>query len=92
MCSNGNSPDFQVYSWEWVPGQTIEPGVEIATNKYCTTIIFANYRSSGEHRMIVEGKKPYRIEFKRTDFEVIPLEKPRKHEAKQEPLAETPES
>ena len=41
---------FTVWSWEWVPGQTVQPQALPLQPKARAGVIFARYRFSGEHR------------------------------------------
>lgn len=48
-------------SWEWVPGQKVEP-VSIAYRAGARKVVlFADYRTDGEHRLAVEPQQPFRL-------------------------------
>jgi type VI secretion system protein len=64
-----------VQSWEWVPGQVV-PDIQISTRKIPKElVVFANYSSSGPHRVKLDPGKPMLITLNRTDISVQPLAK-----------------
>ena len=46
-------------SWEWVPGQVVKLGPMPLKSKFAGGIIFANYFSPGEHRALIDPRKPF---------------------------------
>lgn len=62
-----------IQSWEWVPGQVV-PDIQISTRKTPKElVVFANYSSSGPHRVKLDPGKPMLITLNRTEMNVQPL-------------------
>ncbi len=56
-----HAKEIEPWSFEWVPGQQIEP-LEISYRTGAdTAVIFADYFAPGEHRLVVEIRKPVRL-------------------------------
>jgi type VI secretion system protein len=65
--------DLEVFSWEWVPGQQVarqqapyRPGVK-------ASLVFADYFSPGDHRVLVDHRRPFRLVLGEKDLSVEPL-------------------
>jgi hypothetical protein len=59
---------ISVQSWEWVPGQPVEPVTieyRIGARK---VILFADYRTAGEHRLAIEPQQPFRLVLRANDL------------------------
>ena len=61
---------FQVWSWEWVPGQKIAEKILPIRARTKGGIIFASYSSPGDHRLRFHPYKKIRINLGKNDFEV----------------------
>lgn len=64
---------FTVWSWEWVPGQSVLPQALPLRPKARAGVIFARYRSAGEHRARFDPYNGISLELGETDFQVKPL-------------------
>lgn len=60
--------DFQVFQFEWVPGQTVPRIVEPIRRKTRGIVIFANYAGEGDHRARLKKKKTYWLDFQKEWF------------------------
>ena len=62
--------ELSLQSWEWVPGQSVDP-VTIASHLGARQVIlFADYRTDGEHRAAVEPQQPFRLVLGANDLTV----------------------
>jgi len=61
---------FESYEWEWTPGQKIPDLVLPLRVKARAGIVFASYRTEGEHRARFDPLKNILIEFNEEDFQV----------------------
>ena len=62
--------ELALQSWEWVPGQAVDP-VTIAYHLGARKVIlFADYRTGGEHRAAVEPQQPFRLVLGANDLTV----------------------
>jgi type VI secretion system protein len=62
--------ELALQSWEWVPGQSVDP-VTIAYHLGARKVIlFADYRTDGEHRAAVEPQQPFRLVLGANDLTV----------------------
>lgn len=65
---------FTEWEWEYVPGQSPPPTVIEVDGRAIGAMIFANYRSAGDHRFRVGPIRKMRINLEDEDFSVSPLE------------------
>jgi type VI secretion system protein len=65
---------FTEWEWEYVPGQSPPPVVIEVDGRAVGAMIFANYRSPGDHRFRVGPNRRMRINLEDEDFTVSPLE------------------
>jgi type VI secretion system protein len=54
-------PRVVLQSWEWVPGQRIEPFKVRYGSGARNVVLFADYRTEGPHRKVIGAPKPIRI-------------------------------
>jgi type VI secretion system protein len=62
--------ELALQSWEWVPGQTVDPltiSYHLGARK---VILFADYRTDGEHRATVDPQQPFRLVLGANDLSV----------------------
>jgi type VI secretion system protein len=64
---------FAVWSWEWVPGQIVLPQALPLQPKARAGVIFARYRSAGEHRARFDPYNGISLELRETNVQVKPL-------------------
>jgi hypothetical protein len=62
-----------VASWEWVPGQHAGPIAVAISKKTRVAYVFANYRSGGGHRALVDVRAPVVINLGPEDFSLQAL-------------------
>ena len=67
---------FTEWEWEYVPGQSPQPAVIEIDGRAAGAMIFANYRSPGDHRYRLGPQRRMRIDLEEDDFIVSPLEAP----------------
>lgn len=67
---------FTEWQWEFVPGQAPPPAVIEVNGAAAGAVIFANYKTAGEHRFRVGPQRAMRIELGDEDLSVSPLELP----------------
>jgi type VI secretion system protein len=67
---------FTEWEWEYVPGQSPPPVVIEVDGNATGAMIFANYRTPGDHRFRVGPIRRMRINLEDEDFSVSPLEEP----------------
>ena len=60
--------------WEWVPGQKVEPLTVEYKPGPRWGVIFADYVTPGDHRIIVEPRKHFRLLLAEESFRVTPYE------------------
>lgn len=71
---NPEAPGFEVWSWEWVPGQTISE-LELPLNPDAVGgILFANYFSPGEHRVGFPANRDIEVRLLKNDVQLKPLD------------------
>lgn len=63
-------PAVAVTSWEWVPGQSVEPFKVSYRSGARSVVIFADYQTEGEHREVVGAPKPFRLILGERDLSV----------------------
>jgi type VI secretion system protein len=63
-------PAIVVQSWEWVPGQSVEPFKVAYRSGARSVVLFADYQSEGEHRAVVGAPKPFRLVLGERDLTV----------------------
>lgn len=64
-------PKMQFISWEWAPGQSIEKPVQAQYSaKGRGAILFARYRTSGQHRVRVDPLKRFTLHLGRETVSV----------------------
>jgi len=68
---------FTEWDWEFVPGQAPPPMVVEIDSKAYGAIIFANYRSPGDHRFRLGPNRRMRIDLQDDDLLVSPLDAPK---------------
>lgn len=56
-----HSKDIGLQSWEWVPGQPVDPVTINYRAGARKVVLFADYRTDGEHRAAVEPQQPFRL-------------------------------
>lgn len=67
---NPDDPGFQIWSWEWVPGQRIT-GLQLPLDpKAKGGILYAHYHSPGEHRMRFSPNQDLEIRLKEDEVEL----------------------
>jgi type VI secretion system protein len=64
---------FDVWGWEWVPGQNVPLQKLPLKPRAKGGLIFVNYFSPGEHRARIEPNQGVYVELRETDFAVQPL-------------------
>jgi type VI secretion system protein len=63
-----------IRGWEWVPGQVVER-IEIPMRRPPQALLaFANYASSGPHRVKLDPEKTILISFGKDDMSLLPLD------------------
>jgi len=67
---------FTEWLWEYVPGQNPPPVVIEVDGSAISAFIFANYRSSGDHRFRLGPQQRIRLELGDEDFSVTTLDAP----------------
>ena len=71
---NPDDPGFEVWSWEWVPGQTV-PELQLPLKPDAIGgVLFANYFSPGEHRLRFSAHDDMEIYLLKNDVQLKPLE------------------
>lgn len=64
---------FDVWSWEWVPGQRV-PTLSLPFKLGAAGgLVFADYLAPGEHRVRIDPYEPIRIELAAAGFEIASL-------------------
>ena len=63
-------PKVVLQSWEWVPGQEIEPFKVRYGSGARNVVLFADYRTEGPHRRVIGSPKPFRIVLGERDITV----------------------
>ncbi|HEX4955273.1 MAG TPA: type VI secretion protein [Thermoanaerobaculia bacterium] len=64
---------FDVWGWEWVPGQVVR-GEELEVRAGARAVlIFADYYTPGSHRASVDPKRGWRLRLEERAFAVEPL-------------------
>ena len=66
--------DFQVWSWEWVPGQDFGLVQRRINCRTLAILVFAGYRGEGTYRAYIRDLHRFRLELHDTDFGVFPIE------------------
>ena len=61
---------FEVWPWEWTPGQKITVKKIPIKAKSKGGIIFANYKKDGDHRARVDPAEDFQIDFSKESFVV----------------------
>ena len=59
-------------SWEWVPGQVVALEPITVMREIVGGVIFANYSTPGEHRAVIDPRKPIAVNLGAEDFTVTP--------------------
>ncbi len=67
---------FTEWDWEFVPGQAPPPMVVEVDGKAVGAVIFANYRSPGDHRFRIGPQRRMRVDLGDDDLLVSPLDAP----------------
>jgi type VI secretion system protein len=67
---------FTEWDWEFVPGQAPPPMVVEVDGRSLGAVIFANYRSSGDHRFRIGPQRRMRIDLGDDELAVSPLDAP----------------
>lgn len=63
-------PAVVVQSWEWVPGQSVDPFKVQYRSGARNVVLFADYHNEGDHRAVVGAPKPFRIVLGERDLTV----------------------
>lgn len=63
-------PAVVVESWEWVPGQIVDPFKLSYKSGARNVVLFADYQSEGVHRAVVGPPKPFRIVLGERDLSI----------------------
>ena len=66
---------FDVWSWEWVPGQEVEDQVLSFRLGAAGALIFADYFEPGAHRQAVDPHEHFRLELGTSSFSTTPLKR-----------------
>ena len=69
-----NIGKLDVFSWEWVPGQTVPAQAIPVSESIAATVLFADYDSPTEHRVNLNHLKNTLLEFGERDFEAEPIQ------------------
>ncbi len=64
---------FEEWEWEFVPGQTPPMAVIEVDRDALGAVIFANYRTPGEHRVRIGPQRKLRIDLGEDDISVNPI-------------------
>jgi type VI secretion system protein len=67
---------FTEWEWEFVPGQAPPLAVIEIDGGSLGAVIFANYRTPGDHRLRIGSQRKLRVELGDEDFNVTPLTAP----------------
>jgi len=67
---------FSEWDWEFVPGQPPPPMVVQIDGRAVGAVIFANYRSPGDHRFRLGPRRRMRVDLGDDDLTVSPLDAP----------------
>lgn len=65
---------FTEWDWEYVPGQAPPPVVVELDGRAVGSVLFANYRSPGDHRFLLGTQRRIRIDLGDDDLSIIPLD------------------
>lgn len=65
-----NPKATEVKSWEWIPGQTVEPISFVVPVDVQATMMFANYASAGPHSAVLPTSGKVAIVLEDQDFTV----------------------
>ncbi len=60
--------DFELFSWEWTPGQKVGRIEEKVRRKTRGVLVFANYAEEGAHRARLKPKRAYWLDFQEKGF------------------------
>lgn len=63
-------PAVVVESWEWVPGQIVDPFKLPYKSGARNVVLFADYQNEGVHRAVVGPPKPFRIVLGERDLSI----------------------
>ncbi len=66
--------DFDAWYWEWVPGQKIPEQKLPLEASAVGGVVFASYRTPGQHRVRFDPITDMRIDLKKAEFTVTPLD------------------
>ncbi len=65
-----NFGKMDVFTWEWVPGQTVPSQAVPISERVAVALLFADYDSPGEHRVKLNHLRNALVEFGERGFEV----------------------
>ncbi len=65
-----NGKGFEVWGWEWAPGQRVPLQQVPLKAKAKAGLVFANYFSPGEHRASIDPTQSIRVQLHADDFTV----------------------
>ena len=68
------SQRLEFTTWEWAPGQLVEPINLLFTRKGRAAIIFARYLTPGEHRVVIDRHSRVQVFLGEKELEVRALE------------------
>jgi type VI secretion system protein len=64
---------FEEWEWEFVPGQTPPMAVIEVDGRALAAVIFANYRTPGDHRVRIGTQRRLRVDLGQDDISVRPI-------------------
>jgi type VI secretion system protein len=71
---NQEGKKFDLWGWEWVPGQTVAPIRLPRRHGALAAIVYANYQEPGDHRWRVDPNRNLRIDLEESEVIVTPVE------------------
>ena len=67
-------PDsYQSWRWEWIPGQEVPPQTLELKRGVRWGLVFARYLVSGDNRVALKAREPFRLVLDKTAVRVEPL-------------------
>jgi|GEM_PF-1028502 len=67
-------PDrYQSWRWEWIPGQEVPPQTLEVERGVRWGLVFAKYFGTGNHRVVIRPREPFRLVLEKTELRVEPL-------------------
>ncbi len=65
-----DSPGFEVWEWEWIPGQKIPTQHLPLRANAIAGVVFARYHTSGEHRARIRANHDFALQLRKDGFAV----------------------